>query len=310
MDVEPHPSEPALLRILQLLGARGYAFTTITPASHARVLARRTGAPAASLRDVFGWSLPFRPGLLDGDLLDAMWDGGALKETPEGLRSLVRVSTIRDHLFLHSAYPPEAEQAVFLGPDTSRFVEFVLRELPHGPAPRRVVEIGAGAGAAGLLVGLRAPGAQVTLADVNPVALRYARVNAAFGGRAVDVVLSDGLAATQGSFDLIVANPPFMVDGDGRTYRHGGGLTGGQMSLDWASSATGRLRPGGKLLLYTGSAIVEGRDLLKIALQDRLTGFRIDYRELDPDVFGEELDKPAYGTVDRIAAVAVVIEAR
>jgi hypothetical protein len=34
------------------------------------------------------------------------------------------------------------------------------------------------------------------------------------------------------------------------------------------------------------------------------------YREIDPDVFGEELDDPAYRDVDRIALVAVVLTRR
>ena len=31
------------------------------------------------------------------------------------------------------------------------------------------------------------------------------------------------------------------------------------------------------------------------------------YRELDPDVFGEELDKPGYERVERIAVVALTV---
>jgi hypothetical protein len=30
------------------------------------------------------------------------------------------------------------------------------------------------------------------------------------------------------------------------------------------------------------------------------------YRELDPDIFGEELEKQAYADVERIAAVAAI----
>jgi hypothetical protein len=33
----------------------------------------------------------------------------------------------------------------------------------------------------------------------------------------------------------------------------------------------------------------------------------VDYRELDPDVFGEDLDEPAYAQVERIALVGAVI---
>jgi hypothetical protein len=41
---------------------------------------------------------------------------------------------------------------------------------------------------------------------------------------------------------------------------HGAGL-----SLDWTLAAARRIEPGGTILLYTGSAIVEGRDGLKEA---------------------------------------------
>lgn len=309
MHVELHPGEPALLRVLQLLSARGYAFTTITPASHARVLARRRDELACDLRDVFGWSLPFEPAWLDPELLDALREAEALEQAPAGLKSAVRVSSLRGGLFLHSAYPPVSEHAVFLGPDTHRFLDFVLRELPGGAAPRTILEIGAGTGAAGVLAGLQAPAAHLTLADVNPTALRHARVNAAFAGREVQILQSDGLAAVKGSFDLVIANPPFLVDSQRRTYRDGGGLNGAQMSLDWALAASRRLNPGGRVMLYTGSAIVEGRDRLEAELRARLPGHAVVYAELDPDIFGEELEKPAYAAVERIAAVMAVITA-
>jgi hypothetical protein len=34
------------------------------------------------------------------------------------------------------------------------------------------------------------------------------------------------------------------------------------------------------------------------------------YEEIDPDVFGEELEEPPYDCVDRIAVVALTIRAR
>ena len=37
-------------------------------------------------------------------------------------------------------------------------------------------------------------------------------------------------------------------------------------------------------------------------------GCRLRYREIDPDVFGEELENPAYQEVDRIALIAAVFE--
>ena len=307
MPIELEPADAALHRVLHLLSAQGYAFTTITPASHARVLRRRSGRWAGDLCDVFGWSLPFRPGLLDPALLEVLRIGKVLEETPAGFKAKIRVSTLRGQLFLHSAYPAAGEQSVFFGPDTHRFVSFVASELRGRPPPQTILEVGAGTGTAGILAGLDAPAAQVTLADINPLALRFARINAAFAGLGAEIVRSDGLAGVSGRFDLIIANPPFLTDPQRRVYRHGGGLSGAKLSLDWAAAGSRRLTPSGRMLLYTGSAIVNGYDRLKAELRARLPGATLAYTEIDPDVFGEELDEPAYSAVDRIAAVTAVI---
>ena len=59
------------------------------------------------------------------------------------------------------------------------------------------------------------------------------------------------------------------------------------------------------LVLYTGVAIIGGVDAVLEAARPRLRGWAWSYREIDPDVFGEELEQPAYGDVDRIAAVVL-----
>ena len=63
-------------------------------------------------------------------------------------------------------------------------------------------------------------------------------------------------------------------------------------------------------LLYTGSAIVRGHDALheELAGIAEAAGLKLDYRELDPDVFGEELETAPYREVDRIAVVGAVFE--
>jgi hypothetical protein len=100
------------------------------------------------------------------------------------------------------------------------------------------------------------------------------------------------------------------MDDSDRTYRDGGGMHGAALSLDWSLASARRLEPGGRMLLYTGAAIVDGRDRLRDELEQRLPGLgcSLRYREIDPDVFGEELEKPAYADVERIAAVGAVIE--
>jgi hypothetical protein len=101
-----------------------------------------------------------------------------------------------------------------------------------------------------------------------------------------------------------------MIEEDGaRAYRDGGDMHGAGLALDWALTAARRLSPGGQMLLYTGAAIVDGRDALRKALELELPalGCGLDYVELDPDVFGEELERPAYQDVERIAVVAATI---
>ncbi|MCR5872899.1 hypothetical protein LRS10_01015 [Phenylobacterium sp. J426] len=70
------------------------------------------------------------------------------------------------------------------------------------------------------------------------------------------------------------------------------------------------LEPGGRLLLYTGSAILDGgRDELREGLAELAAaeGAELDYRETDPDVFGEDLERDVYADVERIAVVTAVI---
>ncbi len=295
----------ALLRLLERLAARGYAFVTPTPETHARNLRRRNGETAASLRDAFGWSLPFDHGF-EPELADLLHHAGAIEATDGAERSAVRVSSLRGRLFLHSAYPTEAEDAVFFGPDSYRFADLIRDELAD-LEPRRIVDIGAGSGVGALTAAGLRPAAAIVMTDVNAEALRLARINAAHAGMAASFVQGSGVEPVDGTFDLALLNPPYIQDDEARLYRHGGGLHGGRLSIDLAREACGRLEPGGRLILYTGSAIVDGRDRLREALEAEVEGCALRYREIDPDVFGEELDRPAYADVDRIAVVAAVL---
>ena len=158
----------------------------------------------------------------------------------------------------------------------------------------------------------RAPEARVLMTDINDSALRLARVNAALAGTTNAVACrSDILADVDGAFDLIVSNPPYLNDALGRAYRHGGGDFGADLSLRILDAALLRLAPGGTLILYTGTAIIGGRDLFREAALPRLAAgdFAWRYEEVDPDVFGEELEGGAYGAADRIAAVTLTVSA-
>jgi hypothetical protein len=299
-------SDDALARLLRGLKALGYDFTTVTPASHARVVGRPEKRRGRDLRDIFGWSLPFARGHLPTDLHDLLERADALEEGEDGCRSRVRVSRVRAHLFLHSAYPTDGSDAVFLGPDTYRFVRFLAAELPRRGPFARLVDMGAGSGAGAICAARWAPGARLTLVDSNPEALRLARINAAVAGVAVETVEAASVEAVPGAFDLLIANPPYIADAGGPAYRDGGAMNGGGLARDWALAGAARRAT---ILLYAGSAIVAGEDALRAAVERALPdlGCTLDYEEIDPDVFGEELEGPAYRGVERIAAIGAVI---
>lgn len=302
-------ADEALLALLAALRDDSYRFVTTTPETHRRVLERRPGAIAGDSRDVFGWSLPFRESLLPSRLLDPLLRSGMVERIGDHVKSLVRISSIGGSLFLHSAYPTDAEDSVFLGPDTYRFVSLLEVEIPRLPKVCHVVDIGTGAGVGGIVAGRIAGAGEVTLTDVNPAALRLARINAAHAGVRVETRLGSGLHGVEGAVDLVIANPPFVIDEAGRAYRDGGDMHGAALSLDWTLAAARRIEPDGAVILYTGTAIAGGEDGLKAALQRELPALdcSLAYREIDPDIFGELVSEPAYRDVDRVAAVGAVI---
>ncbi|MFC4071818.1 methyltransferase [Actinoplanes subglobosus] len=296
-----------LHRLGRALRERGYTFTTVTPATQARVNRRPENAEARDLRGVFGWSRPFRPQTVPGEILDMLRAADGVERCGSLWRSRVRFSSYGGELFVHSAFPTDAADTVFFGPDTYRMADAAVAYTDSRRAPlNRVVDVGCGTGAGAIAVAKRAPRAEVVAVDINPVALRFTEVNAHLAGTVnVSAQHSDLLTALDGDFDLILSNPPFMIDPAGRTYRDGGGPDGHDLSLGLIDTAAKRLAPGGTLVLFTGTGIVDGRDPLRETAADHLEGTDLSwtYREVDPDVYGEELDGPAYGHAERIAVV-------
>lgn len=300
-------------RLLHALRAHGYEFITPTPGTHQRVLRKAEPRQAESIRDVLGWSMPFSPETIPQVIEAALQRAGFIECAPGGLlRATVRVSSLGGDLFLHSAFPTSARDAVFFGPDTYRFARFLEYELAEVSSVQRLIDIGTGSGAGAVAVARAVPTQQIVACDVNPTALRMASVNLEVAGVEASFVESEGLEKVEGSADLIIANPPFIAGGGGQTYRDGGEMHGARLSLDWALEATRRLSPGGRLLLYTGVAIIEGVDPLRTALRAGLREeeFHLQYAEIDTDIFGELLDTQAYADAERIAAVGAVVQRR
>lgn len=304
--------QQALLGLGQALAKQGYRFITATPLTHERVNARAENSQARDLAGVFGWSRPFAAPLLGDELLELLRAGGALQEEGSLHASAVRWSSLGDNLFVHSRYPTVQTDAVFFGPDTYRFVRAIDAWLgtPSATQVTRAVDICCGAGPGALCIAQARPSAEVLAVDINPRALQFTRINAALAKVAnVEAHYSDLLKNVDGEFDLIVANPPYMLDAESRAYRNGGGELGAGLSEAIVEAALPRLAPGGSLLLYTGVAMTAAGDpflaYVKRTLGDQSLAWR--YEEVDPDVFGEELLKPGYEQVERIAAVVLTV---
>ena len=296
----------ALTVLGKTLQSRGYRFVAITPATHCRML-DRPPPPATTVESIFGWNLPFDRESVDSAIFYLLEDAEALEGESGRYKSKVRFATIDDLIFAHSAFPTADQDAIFFGPDTYRFVRLLRVDVPSGPL--KLVDIGSGSGAAGIVAGrLLGNRTEIVLGDINPKALGFSAVNAIVNNvAAAKIVFSDVLVGIEGDADIIIANPPYLVDDDRRLYRHGGGALGISLAVRMVEEGLDRLKPGGQLILYSGTPIVGGADPLFKALRPllQLKASHFSYGEIDPDVFGEELDRQAYANADRIAAIGL-----
>ena len=138
--------ERSLVDLGRWLRTHHYAFVTPTPETHRRVNARPGNEFAQDFTSVFGWSRPF-----EAPLLAKLLHTKVVVPEPDGthLRAAVRFSTLRDQLYVHSAYPTSAEDAVFFGPDTYRFCTLLSQVIERSDL---LLDLGCGAGVGGLSI--------------------------------------------------------------------------------------------------------------------------------------------------------------
>ena len=298
-------ADAAVVELLHLLRLQDYRHTAVTPKTHETVVSRPL-KHRPRLADILGWNRPFEEADLDPQIYELLERAEALDVGDDGsLRTKVRIASLGANLFVHSAFPTNEKDAVFFGPDTYRFVRFLEGQTSVLVNPKVVVDMGTGSGAGGVVAARMLGGPRAILVDINPKALRYARINATAAGVDVELLESDRVPQC----DLWVGNAPYLMDAGGRAYRDGGQLLGGAVSLDWIEQGLRQVSPGGTILLYTGAAYVDGRSPLLAAIESvcGATGARLEAQELDPDVFGEQLLEPGYEDVERLAAVGLTI---
>lgn len=303
--------DDALVQLGHALRDITYRFITVTPATHARVAGRHGNECASTLEEIFGWSRPFKPEVLPPHIWELMQRAGVLEQQGDSFKCRVRLSSLHGELFFHSAFPTTEADSVFFGPDTYRFANAIEHAIARRSRPiQRAVDVCCGAGPGGVLIARQYVDAEVLGVDINDVALKLARVNARMANTPnFRPVHSNLLRDVKGEFDLIVANPPYLIDPGERAYRHGGGPLGAGLSIAIVDAALQRVASGGALLLYTGVAMIDNRDPFLEAVEERLKAAPVEYSycEVDPDVFGEELESNIYSRCDRIAAVVLTV---
>ena len=138
--------------------------------------------------------MPFRPHMSPERV-------ARLRAWQDGVRSRERVPERVEYLGLVLDIPATVQP---IYPVSHLLGESVLSEVRETD---RVLDMGTGSGVNAILAAATAR--EVVAVDVNPEAVDAAKANAVLNGVAVDVRESDVFANVDGTFDLIVFDPPF-----------------------------------------------------------------------------------------------------
>jgi len=146
-------------------------------------------------------------------------------------------------------------------PETEHLIEAALTR-----SAETILDIGAGSGAIAVTLALETK-ARVTATDLSPTALRIAQQNAHTLNAQIALVACDlGAAFADGSFDLVVSNPPYIAARDReslqpevRDHEPPMALFGGEDGLAiyrrLIPEASRLLRPVGWLMMELGDAV-------------------------------------------------------
>ena len=156
------------------------------------------------------------------------------------------------------------QRALIPRPETEELVEMLIAECGSRRPDLRVLDVGTGSGVIALSLTAQLPQAEVHAVDISEEALALARENAARLelSERVKFARSDLLEQVDGSFDVIVANLPYVATSDRATLSREvlrdpesalfGGPNGDEMIRALITAAPAHFRPGGLLALEIG----------------------------------------------------------
>ena len=188
----------------------------------------------------------------------------------EPLQHLLGTVEFCGHVFLCD------KRAMVPRPETEELVELLKSEIQDPKS--QIVDVGTGSGVIALSLAAEFPEARILAVDVSDDALALAQENAIrldLSGR-VQFLKSRLLETTEGPFDLIVANLPYISTQDRRTLSREvlrdpeialfAGARGDELVRELINQAPTRLGPGGTLALEIG---LGQRDALLSALAEK-----------------------------------------
>ncbi|BBE23240.1 release factor glutamine methyltransferase [Arthrobacter sp. MN05-02] len=145
-------------------------------------------------------------------------------------------------------------------PETESVAQLVIDRASELQAPK-IVDLGTGSGAIAAAVADEVPGADVHAVELSELALAWAAPNLEpFGVRLSHGDLATALADQDGTFDIVVSNPPYIpadavpnepevAEHDPQMALYGGGADGMRLPRAAAASAARLLRPGGYFVM-------------------------------------------------------------
>jgi len=154
------------------------------------------------------------------------------------------------------------KRAMVPRPETEELVEFLKSEIRNPKS--EILDIGTGSGVIALSLAAEFPEAQILAVDISDDALALAQENTArlnLAGR-VRFLKSDLLENVEGTFDLVVANLPYVSTQERHTLSREvlhdpevavfASTRGDELVRELIAQAPSRLRPGGMLALEIG----------------------------------------------------------
>jgi release factor glutamine methyltransferase len=176
----------------------------------------------------------------------------------EPLQHLLGTVEFCGHVFLCD------KRAMVPRPETEQLVELLISNFKFQISNSRMVDVGTGSGVIALSLAANFPDTEILAVDISDDALALAQENAAklnLAGR-VRFLKRNLLENVEGTFDLIVANLPYISTQDRHTLSREvlndpavavfASARGDELIRELIAQAPSRLRPGGMLALEIG----------------------------------------------------------